>query len=293
MLMSMIAAPRCSFSLAASAMTCGSHPASCSETGSSDWIPQRLLKGLPRLADHRLAGNHLADCQASTITLDDLTERQIGDARHRRQDHWRRNVYGTDRRWASVQLMGRRHVGEQPLADKARHRKAPARMTVTALIVAAGKGERLGGDIPKQFQVIAGFKPVLRWAVEAMSIHPSYRSSSCGCRGLDRQHWRKLHSPDCRLGTSSRVVRSGLTATKRAACRSARAPVLVHDAARPFCPPDVVDRLLAALDGHDGAVPVLSVADTLAKGSDGVLDAPVDRNRSCAFRRHRSFMSKT
>ena len=44
--------------------------------------------------------------------------------------------------------------------------------------------------------------------------------------------------------------------------------VLVHDAARPFCPPAVVDRLLAALDGNDGAVPVLPVADTLALGDD-------------------------
>ena len=42
--------------------------------------------------------------------------------------------------------------------------------------------------------------------------------------------------------------------------------VLVHDAARPFCPPAVIDRLLAALDGNDGAVPVLPVADTLALG---------------------------
>ena len=45
-------------------------------------------------------------------------------------------------------------------------------MTVTALIVAAGKGERLGGDLPKQYRSIGG-KPVLRWAVEAMARHPS------------------------------------------------------------------------------------------------------------------------
>jgi 2-C-methyl-D-erythritol 4-phosphate cytidylyltransferase/2-C-methyl-D-erythritol 2,4-cyclodiphosphate synthase len=52
--------------------------------------------------------------------------------------------------------------------------------------------------------------------------------------------------------------------------------VLVHDAARPFCPPAVIDRLLAALASSDGAVPVLPVADTLATG-DSTLDAPVDR----------------
>ena len=45
-------------------------------------------------------------------------------------------------------------------------------MTVTALIVAAGKGERLRGDLPKQYRPIGG-KPVLRWAVEALAGHPS------------------------------------------------------------------------------------------------------------------------
>ena len=44
--------------------------------------------------------------------------------------------------------------------------------------------------------------------------------------------------------------------------------VLVHDAARPFLPPAVIDRVLAALDQADGAVPVLPVADTLARGPD-------------------------
>ena len=54
--------------------------------------------------------------------------------------------------------------------------------------------------------------------------------------------------------------------------------VLVHDAARPFCPAPVVDALLDALADHDGAVPVLAVADTLAKG-DRLLTGEVDRTR--------------
>ena len=47
-------------------------------------------------------------------------------------------------------------------------------MTVTALIVAAGKGERLGGGVPKQYRLLGG-KPVLRWAVEALIRHPAVR----------------------------------------------------------------------------------------------------------------------
>jgi 2-C-methyl-D-erythritol 4-phosphate cytidylyltransferase/2-C-methyl-D-erythritol 2,4-cyclodiphosphate synthase len=53
--------------------------------------------------------------------------------------------------------------------------------------------------------------------------------------------------------------------------------VLVHDAARPFCPPEVIDRLLAALETQPGAVPALPVTDTIAKGS-ALLGEPVDRS---------------
>src|SRR5690349_18552985 len=48
-------------------------------------------------------------------------------------------------------------------------------MTTTALIVAAGRGERLGGNIPKQFMAIGG-KPILRWAVEALVGHPAIKA---------------------------------------------------------------------------------------------------------------------
>lgn len=49
-------------------------------------------------------------------------------------------------------------------------------MSVTALIVAAGSGERMGGGLPKQYRPIAG-KPVLRWAVEALVGHPAVRAT--------------------------------------------------------------------------------------------------------------------
>jgi len=51
----------------------------------------------------------------------------------------------------------------------------------------------------------------------------------------------------------------------------------VHDAARPFCPVDVIDRLVASLEFHEGAAPVLPIGDTLARGS-GTLDEAVDRS---------------
>ena len=53
--------------------------------------------------------------------------------------------------------------------------------------------------------------------------------------------------------------------------------MLVHDAARPFCPPGVIDRLLAPLEFFDGAAPVLAVGDTLARAGSELLE-PVDRD---------------
>ena len=148
-------------------------------------------------------------------------------------------------------------------------------MTVTALIVAAGKGERLGGDQPKQYRPIAG-KPVLRWAVEAMAAHPSVDRVrvviGAGQDSLAEAALEGLAVGELVQGGAERSdsVRNGLQAI-------AEGTVLVHDAARPFCPPAVIGRLLGALEGNDGAVPVLPVADTLAKGTAGVLDEPVDR----------------
>ena len=144
----------------------------------------------------------------------------------------------------------------------------------TALIVAAGKGERLGGDVPKQFQFLGG-KPMLRWAVESFLSHPRVNAVSVvigpGQREAAIGALEGLPVADLIEGGAERSdsVRNGLEAIGQGA-------VLIHDAARPFCPPDVVDRLLAALENHDGAVPVLPVADTMARG-DAVLDEQVDR----------------
>src|ERR671913_516839 len=149
-------------------------------------------------------------------------------------------------------------------------------MTVTALIVAAGKGERLGGELPKQYRPIGG-KPVLRWAVEALAGHPLIDQVRVvigeGHEQMARDALRGLEVASLISGGAERSdsVMNGLQAIGEGS-------VLVHDAARPFCPPAVIDRLLTALEGNDGAVPVLPVTDTLALG-DAFLDGSVDRKR--------------
>ena len=147
-------------------------------------------------------------------------------------------------------------------------------MTVTALIVAAGKGERLGGGVPKQYRPLGG-KPVLRWAVEAFIRHPAMRAARVVIgRTAEQLATGRLTGLDVGgfiEGGDQRAdsVRAGLAAIDGDA-------VLVHDAARPFCPPAVIDRLLASLEFFEGAAPVLPVGDTLARAADRS-DEPVDR----------------
>ncbi|HMI40764.1 MAG TPA: bifunctional 2-C-methyl-D-erythritol 4-phosphate cytidylyltransferase/2-C-methyl-D-erythritol 2,4-cyclodiphosphate synthase [Sphingomicrobium sp.] len=159
-------------------------------------------------------------------------------------------------------------------------------MTTTALIVAAGSGQRLGGDFPKQYRSIGG-KPMLRHAVEALIGHPRVDAVRVVIgEGQEEQARAALDGLDVGepiLGgaTRSDSVRNGLKLLGDGI-------VLVHDAARPFCPPSVIDRLLDALDSHDGAVPALPIADTLAMGGQ-LLSGIVDRDRMLRIQTPQAF----
>jgi 2-C-methyl-D-erythritol 4-phosphate cytidylyltransferase/2-C-methyl-D-erythritol 2,4-cyclodiphosphate synthase len=148
-------------------------------------------------------------------------------------------------------------------------------VTVTALIVAAGKGERMGGGLPKQYRLLGG-KPVLRRAVEILSAHPAVSAVRVvigkGQQELATAALAGLEIGGLIQGGEQRAdsVRAGLDAISGDA-------VLVHDAVRPFCPPAVIDRLIARLELHDGAAPVLAVSDTLAR-SAAEIEQPIDRS---------------
>ena len=145
---------------------------------------------------------------------------------------------------------------------------------VTALIVAAGSGSRMGGEVPKQYRKLGG-KTVLAHAVDALASHPRIDAVriviATGHEAMARTALGDRDVGDVILGGAERSdsVAAGLAAIQSDV-------ILIHDAARPFCPQDVIDRLLDALDANEGAVPVLRVADTLAAG-DRRLDRMVDR----------------
>ncbi|MGV3769746.1 MAG: bifunctional 2-C-methyl-D-erythritol 4-phosphate cytidylyltransferase/2-C-methyl-D-erythritol 2,4-cyclodiphosphate synthase [Sphingobium phenoxybenzoativorans] len=148
-----------------------------------------------------------------------------------------------------------------------------------AIIVAAGRGERAGGDIPKQFRRIGG-RAVLAHAFDRLAVHD-------GIDGVllvtgEGQEQAVMAAMGGRSPIA--VVLGGATRQKsvRAALEhlaSAGSPstVLIHDAARPFLSSAVIDRLLSALGDAQGAIPVLPVVDTIALG-DNVLGEVVDRS---------------
>jgi 2-C-methyl-D-erythritol 4-phosphate cytidylyltransferase/2-C-methyl-D-erythritol 2,4-cyclodiphosphate synthase len=117
---------------------------------------------------------------------------------------------------------------------------------------------------------------VLRWAAEALIRHPAVHKVravvGAGQQELAQAALAGLDVGPLIEGGAERAdsVRAGLKAVDGDA-------VLVHDAARPFCPPEVIDRLVASLEFFEGAAPVLPVGDTLARAGDS-LGEPVDRS---------------
>lgn len=149
--------------------------------------------------------------------------------------------------------------------------------TIT-LIVAAGNGTRLGSDRPKQYAVLAG-KPLLAHSLDHLKhelidelrvvIGPGQEDLYRAAVGD-----RPLPSPIVGGGTRQESVRNGLEAL---ASEGGAGIVLIHDAARPFLPKTVVQRLIDALQTHVGAVPVLPMADSLAR-AETHLDEAVSRD---------------
>ncbi|MDP1026169.1 bifunctional 2-C-methyl-D-erythritol 4-phosphate cytidylyltransferase/2-C-methyl-D-erythritol 2,4-cyclodiphosphate synthase [Sphingomonas sp. KR1UV-12] len=144
---------------------------------------------------------------------------------------------------------------------------APAPRTA-ALIVAAGRGLRAGTALPKQYAPVAG-QPMLAHAYRAFAEHPGIDTVLVMVAEGQQAMARDAVGADARIGVGGVLrldtVRIGLDLLGSETTR-----VLVHDAARPFVPAGVIDRVLAALDEADGAVPTLAVVDTLNR-EDGTL----------------------
>ncbi|MGV6848267.1 MAG: bifunctional 2-C-methyl-D-erythritol 4-phosphate cytidylyltransferase/2-C-methyl-D-erythritol 2,4-cyclodiphosphate synthase [Marinibacterium sp.] len=150
-------------------------------------------------------------------------------------------------------------------------------MTIAALIVAAGRGVRAGGDIAKQWRQVAG-KSIARHSVDALAGHPAIdRVVLVVNPDDDPALWPD--SPEDLLiahggATRDASVRAGLDVV--AGLSADR--VLIHDAARPCLSHRVIGDVIAALDTAPGAAPALAVTDALWTGADGIVTGTRDRS---------------
>ena len=147
-----------------------------------------------------------------------------------------------------------------------------------ALIVAAGRGTRFGGDRPKQYLPLGG-ATVLRHAVAAFAAHPRIAGVQVVIRDEDRAMFEAATAGLALLpavpGGAERQdsVRLGLEAL----LPLDPGRVLIHDGARPFPEAGLIDRVLEALDRAPAAIPALPLGDTIKRVEGGAIRETVDR----------------
>jgi 2-C-methyl-D-erythritol 4-phosphate cytidylyltransferase len=167
---------------------------------------------------------------------------------------------------------------------------------VAAILAAAGSGERLGADRPKAFARL-GDRPLLAESLERLegsawidaiviAAPPGWEepaillAEELGCGKVG----------SCVTGGATRAgsVRLGLAEVPEDA-----AVVVVHDAARPLLPDDVIERVLAPLgEGWDGAVPALALADTVKRVRDDRVVETLDRSELRAVQTPQAFVAQ-
>jgi 2-C-methyl-D-erythritol 4-phosphate cytidylyltransferase/2-C-methyl-D-erythritol 2,4-cyclodiphosphate synthase len=155
-----------------------------------------------------------------------------------------------------------------------------------ALLVAAGSGSRAGGELPKQYRRIAG-KALLAHAIDHLlraGVGDIQVVIGEGQEALYREAVgdRSLAAPVIGGATRRQSVSNGLEALAGSDVEQ----VLIHDAARPFLYLEVWERLVAALEGADAAIPALPAVDTTirADGSPVARDALLRVQTPQAFR---------
>jgi 2-C-methyl-D-erythritol 4-phosphate cytidylyltransferase len=167
-------------------------------------------------------------------------------------------------------------------------------MSVWAVIVAAGRGERLGLDRPKAFAKLND-RPLLAESLERLEAS-DWIDSIVVAAPPDWEEPVILLAEELGCGKVVAAVAGGetRTASVRAALAEVSddaAVVLVHDAARPVLPEEVIDRLLTALnEGWDGVVPGLSIGDTVKRVERDQVVETLDRNGLVAAQTPQAFL---
>ncbi|HET6224255.1 MAG TPA: bifunctional 2-C-methyl-D-erythritol 4-phosphate cytidylyltransferase/2-C-methyl-D-erythritol 2,4-cyclodiphosphate synthase [Dongiaceae bacterium] len=148
-----------------------------------------------------------------------------------------------------------------------------------ALVVAAGSGQRFGGEVPKQYLPLAG-RPVIRHALETLAGHPGIGAVRVVLNPDHRPLYDeavtglKLLPPVAGGASRQESVLNGLESL------AGLKPdyVLIHDAARPFVTRGIIDRTLASLATGPAALVAVPVTDTLKRAAERTVTGTVDRS---------------
>jgi 2-C-methyl-D-erythritol 4-phosphate cytidylyltransferase len=164
---------------------------------------------------------------------------------------------------------------------------------VWAVLVAAGRGERLGEDRPKAF-VRLGELPLLAEPLRRLD-ESAWIDAVVVVAPPEWEEPAILLAEEIGASKVTACVTGGESRTASVRAGVAEVPddvavILVHDAARPLLPDEVIGRLVGALgEGYDGAVPVLPVTDTVKRVRDGIVDETLRRDELVSVQTPQAF----
>jgi 2-C-methyl-D-erythritol 4-phosphate cytidylyltransferase len=168
-------------------------------------------------------------------------------------------------------------------------------VSVWAVLVAAGRGERLGEDRPKAF-VRLGDLPLLAEPLRRLDESELVDAVVVVCP----PEWEEpaiLLAEEIGASKVTACVTGGETRTESVRAGVAEVPedaavILVHDAARPLLPEDVIERLVGALaEGYDGAVPALPLSDTVKRIDGELVVETLDRSELVTVQTPQAFVA--
>ncbi len=141
-----------------------------------------------------------------------------------------------------------------------------------ALVVAAGRGDRLRSPGPKALIELAG-RPMLEWSIAALAAVPAVSVIVVALPA-------GTQAPVGTVGVAGGEVRSASVRAAFAAAPADGGPILVHDAARPLVTPELIEAVLAGLEGVDCAIAATRVTDTIKEATSALeVTRTIDRSR--------------
>jgi len=156
-------------------------------------------------------------------------------------------------------------------------------MRAIAILVAAGPGTRLGAGVPKAFVELAG-KTLYQYGLRALSLSAAI-AETVPVVPAARVEEARSATAGMALPRPLRIVAGGAERADSVRAGLAAAPdaelIVVHDAARPFVPVDVIDRVVATAAGCGAAIAAIPATDTVKIATaDGVVETTPERSRT-------------